>query len=205
MSTKIWEAYEVRRGFDPWDAFVDIKRTARKNVKRSLLKLYKQLILSSDADYTDITDLASASRYVRKAYGATMATPIQVGNPWRLDVSLTVRKSGRRYLLIPYNYVPWFPKALRFLTKHPALADFHYQNQSDRPENIDARTWNMRAKVWARVLDEPEWSDFLTIDIVTLDGFYKIDPMYDFKMMKRYYSQSNDNVGVILATRGQSK
>ena len=64
------------------------------------------------------------------------------------------------------------------MRRHEALADFHYQNASDRPKEILAREWRMRRDVWLPLLDE-RWRDKLVLDIVTVNGWHWIDPAVD--------------------------
>jgi hypothetical protein len=34
-----------------------------------------------------------------------------------------------------------------------SLSDFHYQNQSDPPKNVDSKEWEQREKIWNRIFD----------------------------------------------------
>lgn len=46
------------------------------------------------------------------------------------------------------------------------ITDFHYQNQSDHPENITEKEWNARIKTWKRLMPSMvPASDGITIDI----------------------------------------
>lgn len=57
----------------------------------------------------------------------------------------------------------------------PYVEDFHYQNQSDQPEEISEEEWNERERIWNGILD--------INDIPSLNGFeYKIvlEETYDY-------------------------
>lgn len=186
MSTKIWEAYEVKRGHDPWNTLMDIKRKATAAVKRDLVKLYDKMIAAPEAElWPEVKDWGEASRYVRKQYAASMVLPNDYSNIWQMDICLTVRKSGRRCLVIPYGSGVFLPNALKFLEKHPALADFHYQNQTDRSNRGSAREWNTRRRVWEPLLGHHEWQDYMTIEIMSINRYSYIDPAWDYKLMKK--------------------
>jgi hypothetical protein len=69
--------------------------------------------------------------------------------------------------------------SLAFLRRHKALADFHYQNQTDRPSNISAQAWGARARTWDRLLPDDCWQDKLELSIVSVEGWFRIDPAWD--------------------------
>jgi hypothetical protein len=189
VSTKIWEAYRVREGYDLWDALRDIRLRAEKNAQQILVKLYDALIEDAKrdpekrelltgplapADGQDF-DYLQASRFVLNKYR------VQVGlldrGVWDLDVAVVVRRASRRkFLLIPYPGAGLLNGSLGFLRRHKALADYHYQDQSDRPWSIPAREWAERARTWAPLLEDDRWQDKLVLDIVSVAGWHRIDP-----------------------------
>lgn len=199
MSTKVWEAYRVREGYDLWDALRDIRLRAEKNAKRVLLKLYASLV--EDANLAPekrelltgalalVPDMASfdylqASRFVLDKYRASTFTTER--NVWDLNVAVVIRRASRRkFLLIPYPGSGLLNGTLGFLRRHKALADYHYQDQSDRPWNIPAREWSERAKTWAPLLEDDRWQDKLVLDIVSVTGWHRIDPAVG-QLRKRY-------------------
>jgi hypothetical protein len=193
MSTKIWEAYRLREGYDLWDVLREIRLRAEKNAKKVLLKLYDALILDAKLEpekrelligplalVPDLTDFdyGRASRFVYDQYRTQIGQSAR--NVWDLDVAVVVRRASRRkLLLIPYPGSGLLWGTLGFLRRHKALADYHYQNQSDRPWNIPAREWAERAKTWAPLLEDDRWSDKLVLEIVSVTGWHRIDPMVD--------------------------
>lgn len=45
------------------------------------------------------------------------------------------------------------------LSKSKKLQDYHYQNQSDRPDNISPKEWNTRRKFWDEIIGHRTPSD----------------------------------------------
>jgi len=197
MSTKIWEAYRVREGYDLWDALRDIRLRAERNAKRSLIKLYDALIedVKRDPEKRELLtgplapavgqdfDYLQASRFVHDRYRAQVGRTD--GGVWDLDVAVVVRRANRRkFLLIPYPGSGLLNNSLKFLRRHKALIDYHYQDQSDRPWNVPAREWSERAQTWAPLLEDDRWQDKLVLDIVSVTGWHRVDPIVDL-MRKR--------------------
>jgi hypothetical protein len=193
MSTKIWEAYRVREVHDVWEVLWDIRRRAEKNVRRTLTKLYDALIAEAKLPpeahellRTYATDrpidperfgYLDASRFVVENFRKTIGRSER--SIWDLSVSVAVRRgSRRRFLLIPYPGSGLLSSSLAFLRRHAALADFHYQNSSDRPSHITAQAWAGRARTWEPLLDDDRWQDKLELSIVSVEGWFRIDPAW---------------------------
>ena len=191
MSTKIWEAYIVKPDHDVWEVLWDIRRRAEKNVRKTLTKLYNELLedakrppkareLFSTSEIPDLVDFGylQASRYVQDQYRQTVGKSER--SIWDMSVAVVVRRPSRgRYLLIPYPGSGLLNGSLAFLRRHKALADFHYQNQTDRPSNITAQAWEWRARTWEPLLDDDRWQDKLELSIVSVEGWFRIDPAWD--------------------------
>lgn len=195
MSIKVWEAYRVKKGHNIWEVMRDIRLIAEKRARKTLTKLYDQFLKDWNNDpkmklaaakliYRDEKrakesakekwSYAQAHDFVYRQYAAQRATSER--NPFDLDVCVAVRQLRGRFYLIPYPGSGFLGATLRFLAKHPALEDYHYQNQTDRPENISAREWARRSKIWDVLLDDDRWPDKLALDIVSVDGFVRVDP-----------------------------
>lgn len=189
MSTKIYEAYVVKPHHDVWEVLWDIRRRAEKNVRTTLAAIYKALIedaklapearelLTGEIDPEKFSYLA-ASRFVQEQFKATIGNSER--SSWDMSVAVAVRRASRnRCLLIPYPGSGLLGDALRFMRKHKALADYHYQNSSDRPRHITARVWNERKRTWGELLPDARWQDKLVLDIVTVEGWFRIDPSWE--------------------------
>jgi hypothetical protein len=190
VSIKIWEAYTVKPGHDVWRVMWDLRRRAEKNVRATLTKLYNELIedaklapearqlftantVAAPANFNYLT----ASRFVQDQFRQTLGRMER--SIWDLSVSVVVRRRGQRCLLIPYAGSGLLSGSLAFMRRHKALADFHYQNQADRPKHISAQAWAARARVWKPLLEDDRWQDKLTLEIVSVEGWYHIDPSWD--------------------------
>jgi hypothetical protein len=199
VSTKIWEAYRLHENYDLWDVLHDIRVRAEKNAKRVLLKLYDELIIDAKREpekrelligalalVPDLTnfDYLQASRFVLDKYrAAAFATE---RNVWDLDVAVVIRRASRRkFLLIPYPGSGLLNGSLGFLRRYKPLADYHYQDQSDRPWNVPAREWAERARTWAPLLEDDHWQDKLVLDIVSVGSWHRIDPAVG-RLRKQY-------------------
>jgi hypothetical protein len=206
VSTKIWEAYCVKPGVDVWQLVRDIRVRAEKNVRKTLTKLYAELItdakrepekregwltklalvrLCSDDAPPYALDYLAASRFVVDQFRAT--TGKSERSIWDLNVAVVFRRSGRRTLLIPYPGSGLLNSSLTFLRRHKALVDYHYQNASDRPRHISAQAWEGRARTWEPLLDDDRWQDKLELSIVSVEGWFRIDPAWNLlrRDMKR--------------------
>ena len=61
-------------------------------------------------------------------------------------------------------------KYTEFVEKY-GLCDYHYQNQTDRPQNIPAREWNKRSKDWDFVCPGAPSDCGIAIDLLDVDKF----------------------------------
>jgi hypothetical protein len=181
MSTKIWEAYRLKRGYDFWPTLIGMQKTARSNVKRSLREVIEVMCVEHAKDPNYGPMQASAELYKKYLAQALVSEK----NWFHLDTSVTIRRTAPRgsWLLIPYPGSGIVSDALKFMRKHPALSDYHYQNQSDRPTHISSREWAARARTWHPLLEDERWQEMLVLDIVSIESFWRVSPAYD--MMKK--------------------
>lgn len=189
MSTKIYEAYCIKPGYDVWEVLWTIRRRAEKNVRATLTRLYNALLedakrppearelLEGEIDVERFNYL-TASRFVQDRYKQTIGNPNR--SSWDMSVAVAVRRARRnRCLLIPYPGSGLLSDSLRFLRRHKALADYCYFNNTDRPRHITARAWNERRRTWGELLPDDRWQDKLVLDIVTVEGWFRIDPSWE--------------------------
>ncbi len=199
MSIKIYNAYRIRKQHCYWDVLMKIQATGRKNATKALRKMYASLLEHWTKDpeaylkaYADIwgdrllppvPTLLFARDYVYRSYGKQLQQSEM--DTFDLNVSVAVRRVNKRYLLIPYPGSGLFWDSLKFMDKMPELEDYHYQDQADAPFEYDPKSkitptmWRERKKTWTPILDEPEWSQMLALDICTYGGFTKIDPWFE--------------------------
>jgi hypothetical protein len=194
MSTKIWEAYRLKKDYDLWEVTTDLRHRAERNIKRSLAKLYQALVEDAKKQPKDRVwfpheqDLSNfsimrAHDHVLKAYRANFG--LRERDTFDFDVSITIRRTlrGKRYLLIPYPGSSGITgNALHFMRKHEALEDYHFQDQSDQPDNISSREWHERGRTWAPLLEDSRWRDIFLIEVLSVSNFWTVSPAYDMML-----------------------
>jgi len=197
MSTKIYNAYRVKKSRDLWPLLRDIRRIAEANVRRMINEFYDDV----HKDISTKSPLYKAARkrglnpyearesVTRKVVhrGYRIQSTTMERTLFNFDASVTVREHKGRYYLI--TYADWFSpvgKCFEFLREDPRLEDYHYQNQCDRPKEISARAWKAREKVWDAI-DEAGWWDYLSLIICDWDNFRRIDPWLD--RVREYYQE----------------
>lgn len=201
MSWKLHTAYRLRRGFDPWETFRELrikgeaacrdvlrKSTAaflERNAERCSedVKLIRRKWLDKDATFdlkrTTAMDVSAAQyREFRDAQAR------RANMPWGMDVSLVIHHYKGRFYLRPISNGIMY-RVLAFLDRHPALEDFHYQNQSDPPRNIPTRQYKARGRVWKAIAAESGvanekslWHDALVLEILTPNNFTRVCPAW---------------------------
>ena len=204
MSLKVWEAYRIKKGYELWTVMHDIRIKGQQNALKELKLHYHNLIdqfqddemraAFADEMYTDKDyarrraaekdwGLLQAHDYVFQMFSRQMGSSLR--SPYDLHVSVNVRKYRGRYLLIPYPGSGILGDTLRFLKKHPALEDYHFQNASDKSAKCSDREWKARGKAWDKLLQDDVIDDNLSLDIVNLDNFSSSDPWMD-KLLRAY-------------------
>ncbi len=195
MSTKIYNAFRVKRGVQLWPLLWAIKKKGIANIQQVLVNTYNKVLgdpqsigemrtnLKMDADYEVGPD--DVSTYVKKLYRAQLGGGLR--NPFNFDVSLSVRELRGRYYLITYCD-GLTHDVLKFLQRDRRVEDFHYQNQTDRPEKISERAWRVREKTWDKI-DKAGWKNFLILDICSYDAFPYIDPAWNFGKENPWHHQ----------------
>lgn len=66
-----------------------------------------------------------------------------------LSFSISVFPLGNKFLGIYHTEHEEYVEILR---RYDIIEDYHYQNSTDKPENINTRFWNKRCKDWDKVL-----------------------------------------------------
>ena len=101
---------------------------------------------------------------IRNALIAENYNSAIVNLDWYIQQHIEMFKANRRYADFDYNFeskiviIPTKAKILAMTFGNPylngtlvtrlGLEDYHYQNQTDRPENISKKSWDIRKKVW---------------------------------------------------------
>ena len=191
MSTKIYTAYRTKPGVDVWKLFIDIKMRGRKEVAKVLRGLYDNLLRDGKnpkvakehrAKGEPITPFI-CSQFVRKLYRDSLGDFRR--HPFCFDASVSIRKKGRHYYLIPYCDM-LVRNVLDFLKKDDRLEDYAYWNNTDQPDHLTRAQWNQRARMWDPMLEHERWPEFLTVDIMDFDSFTFVEPSLEMMKEKKY-------------------
>lgn len=203
MSTKIFVAYRLKQPDQLWPLVRDIHRQGKVEVDRCLRKFYdvllkgvdvesegyqkalesrlKYSITSGDGEKAmayerELAKLDVAAKVIRRGYRMSSTNPQR--SYFNFNVCVTFREHEGSIYLIPYCE-GFMADALDFLAKDPRLVDYHYQNCTDPPEDVDPKEWDERAKVWDYLTDHERWSEFLVADICSWDKWWQVDPHYE--------------------------
>lgn len=70
--------------------------------------------------------------------------------------------NGLLAMLFPYEnstYIMFFgnTKHIKIIEKYIDLIDFHYQNSTDKPDEITENDWNNRINIWDKILGGDGW------------------------------------------------
>lgn len=191
MSTKIYVAYRLRTGYLLWPVLRELRRKAEANAKKILTKAYKAYLDLWAQDEAAAEEAIKTIRYKRTRETLTFhdaawyfrqkfreqSTSFEK-NEFDLDVAVSVRYTGSRYILVPYPGSGYLSSCLNFMRRHPALEDYHYQNASDKPRHISEVRWRERARVWDKLLDDGNFGDKLDLVISSSAGFERVDPSF---------------------------
>jgi hypothetical protein len=183
MSFKVWVAYRLKNPRDLWPFVSDVRAKATKRVVNVFAM---QLVMTAfDLDEKEHANrleyyedpwagkVSVARDLLRKRYQAATASPYRDIDNY--DVSLVFRSHKGEVYMIPFGDM-LVRDALSFLKRDPRVADFHYQNQVDKPRHISNAEWGRRRDIW-NVLCEPQrWNDALTLEIMSFSMFPYVIP-----------------------------
>ena len=202
MSTKIYTAYRLKKSEDFWPFLRETRLKGVENVRKVLTKLYNGLLMEVDTKseaYQKSLDILKDEQLARGMIVERLICDNyrrQANNaerdPFDFDVSIAVREHEGRLYLIPRCDM-LMRRVLDFLKRDPRLEDFSYWNNSDRPEGIAQKEWDQRGEIWDAldrcrtspgVLYKDGWSDYVLIEICTVQSFWKIHPFMDMKIKR---------------------
>jgi hypothetical protein len=192
MSIKVYYAYRVKEGVDPFDLMFGIKKRGVVEAKKKLTAFYNAM-LSSPEQVNEIAEalnlesekinFSMVGTWVGKLYRKQLSSFQR--DPFHLDVVVTIRRHEGRYYLIPYNdRGTLVGGTLNFLDDHPDLEEYGYWNNTDEPEGMSEEEWEERRKVWEPLTDDEPWSQFLETQIISSDGWSNVDPGVDWIVKK---------------------
>lgn len=188
VSTKVYNAFKVKDPAQLWKVLDKIFRKGRANVGKTLRAHYLHQVhhMVLDKDYAaawDQSDSPEANFRLHRVHDKIRArykenTIKLEWDKYSLDCTVCVYPyRGQFYLRAFCEAGSIFRNVLDFVSKLPELEDFHYQNQSDRPEDIRAKDWANRRRVWDGISKKNhDIGVHLDLEICSWGSFYLIDP-----------------------------
>jgi hypothetical protein len=192
VSTKIYNAFRVKKSVDFWSFLWRVRDTARENVKVALKAHYHDLVNRTSTDSPEYkaaraksdapehsVRLSLARDLVRKGFRENVTRLER--DTYSLEVSIAVYPhKGRYYLRTFCEPCSVVGTVLDFVEQLPELEEYHYQNQTDRPEEVSPRDWSERKRVWNEIVETDNGvGSHVALDILSWSGFYLIDPWLD--------------------------
>lgn len=195
MSTKVYEAYRLRRKSDLWPLVRDVRRKALKRLQPKLQEAFKQCVLTVsktpeyqqkvlEGDKSESTLMFMAERHLNHLYRDASISATK--DLYDFDIWITIREFRGRLYLIPSCGIG-AKGCLDFLKRDKRLEDFAYWNNSDQPRHISREDWETRGVIWDALDSGPTvkgqlytdaWSDYLVLDINSYTGFWKHKPRF---------------------------
>ena len=141
MSTKIYNAYRTKS--DPLEILNGLREAAFTIVEGRYLQ-YEQ----------SIGEFEGIERIIQIRDKCAKASISQTHSEWEVGISCSVIKHG------PWWYLKFFintyagRQIIKLVDQLEGVHDFHYQNSTDRPEEITPRQWEYRRKMWDTLTEE---------------------------------------------------
>lgn len=192
MSTKIYDAYKINCSNDINTIMGIVNEIRAKAQKafikdvtevlatrywhhRDTVKYFGEEILTS-GKITDEWELRSLRDVMRKPDDARYAMFCDESSLKHIAKDLPYTRLEAKLMIIPCDdmVLAMFFGDYRYqtyITRHPLFEDFHYQDQTDRPDNISKKKWKIREEIWDKAIGPdyiPKNHGFL-VDIVSYD------------------------------------
>jgi hypothetical protein len=78
------------------------------------------------------------------------------GIPLDFDCSMVVFYYQKKVYVQFFNFDYWWENTFKELRKTRKIKDWHYQNQTDKPDNVSEEVWAKREDVWEGIFKEQE-------------------------------------------------
>ncbi len=174
MSTKIYDAYKFIGAGVKEPTVYDVYKFLHP-IKLEIIKFYrgessKEEIIAAHKDYyqtrirhgkagaekTDFWQVYGGSGYTNVCESC-MIFPHRTGTYLKFFLGVNFRTISNR------------------MEKSKKLLDFHYQDQADRPDELTAKQWKARQKIWEELIGDKVFRECGFIyDFYTFDDFDKL-------------------------------
>jgi len=197
MSTKVYEAYRLKKGVNLWDFITATRQKAMATATQAIEKIITGILKHPDAraeiekeagvddegrKYRTMkkkAQLAMLRMYTHTHLNRLYKEGARTGQKHIFDFDLVVCiwKYRGRYYIIPYRSVAVFKMykgndPLDFLGKDGMTEPYEYWNNTDPPEGMPQAEWDRRGRVWDAITDN--WDDRLALEMITPESFYKV-------------------------------
>jgi hypothetical protein len=185
MSTKIYTAYRTKPGVDLWKLVEDLHKRGREEAVKALKEVYSTVEVDEQSiEYQKnlaLYDnnhrrarLSIAHGLILTKYAETKGQHAR--SVFDFDVAIAIRKHENRFYLIPYCDM-CMKSCLNFMAEHPLLQLYGYWDSTDKPLDVSEKEWESRSHIWDAIIEK--WDEKLILDIVSYDGFFRVDPFMD--------------------------
>lgn len=144
MSTKIYEAYQFHDNLE--SLMVVLKKMRATIYEKALVKALHNV---KPEDFVQYRYAEEFERIVKLGtWGETSKEFGYIENP----VSSAV--------IYPHDgklYVQFFGLPRDFRPPYYWFKDFHWQNQTDEPENVTKKAWAKRQRIWTEIMEPAGW------------------------------------------------
>jgi hypothetical protein len=81
---------------------------------------------------------------------------MEKGVPLDVDCSMVVFYYHKKVYIKFFNFNYWWDDVFKELRKSRKIKDWHYQDQTDKPDRISDAAWSKREEVWEGIFKEQE-------------------------------------------------
>jgi hypothetical protein len=162
MSTKIYNGFEfkpkkiAKRWEEIISACAEFREKAEEETNAFLAEktIHRAIVLHDKISYgvaspEQKTPFYDALDFVTKQVREAASS---LGHhPFDIATSLVFYPVGNR---IFGQYFGSYSLVEKYWLSRPYVVDFHYQNQTDRPEEVPSREWSVRRKVWETIFPD---------------------------------------------------
>lgn len=89
---------------------------------------------------------------LEKIAKAENASPFRIDGKWDLECSVSLYPVKNGKILCQFFEQGNIPDYKKLWIKQDYVQEYHYQNSTDRPDEIEARAWKTREKLWNEAL-----------------------------------------------------
>ncbi len=191
MSMKVYNAFRIKKPEGLWALLWKIQAKAEDNIRESFRQHYWELVSRMDTESEEYLKykaqvsrdtkevalrMSLACTTVRNGYKANSAQPYR--DTYSLDVAVAVYPyRGQVYIRTFVEPCSVVGKVLGFVREMPEVEDYHYQNQTDPPEEVPPKEWAKRRRVWDGITKDPGGvGRHVTLEVLNPSNFYRMDP-----------------------------